>query len=206
LFNLLFFGTGGDRRATHWVLAVDSIYPSDDWLDTETRAILCKSPPAVQAAVDTKGYSLLLLKAGRDESRAIQAVAEIQRYGAKNSTGISIVIAQQLTLDEAMAGQFTLSCCDCVSAFVPDEVVYDANAGYLHELSEAVMHSPEFEPIAVRLISIPPTDQGRQFSWQFLGVAIGIAAPSEIQVHRKKARLMMHWASRCDVHLEVETG
>ena len=80
--------------AFRWVLVVKSIYPSDDWLDTETRAILCKSPPALQTAVDTEGYSLLLVKAGRDEDRAIQTVSEIQRYGAKNSTNISIVIAQ----------------------------------------------------------------------------------------------------------------
>jgi len=184
---------------------MQSIYPSDDWLDTETRAILRKSPPAVETAVDAKGYSLLLVKAGRDESRAIQAVSEIQRYGATNSTNISIVIAQQLTLDAAMAGQFALSCCDCVSAFVPDEVVYDANAGYLYELSEAVTRSPEFEWITVRLISIPPNDRGRQFAWQFLGMAVGFATPSEIQVHRKKARLMMHWAPKCGVRLEVES-
>ncbi len=185
---------------------MEPIYPSDDWLDTEARAILCKSPPAIQTAVDTEGYSLLLVKAGPDNSRAIQVVSEIQRYGAKNSTDIPIVIAQQMTLDDAMAGQFALSCCDCISAFVRDEVVYDANAGYLHELAEEVTHSPEFEPVTVRLISIPPTDHGRRFSWQFLGVAVGIATPSEVQVHRKKARLMMHWATRCGVHLEVEIG
>ena len=178
------------------MLAVQSIYPSDDWLDPKTRAILCKSPPTVQTVVDTEGYSLLLVKAGGDDNRAIQVVSEIQRRGARNSTSISIVIAQQLMLDDAMAGQFALSCCDCVSAFVADEVVCDANAGYVHELSDTIIHSPEFEPIAVRLISIPPSDLGRRFSWQFLGVAVGIATPSEIQVHRKKARLMTHWATK----------
>ncbi len=116
------------------------------------------------------------------------------------------MIAQQLTLDEAMGGQFALACCDCVSAFFPDEVVYDANAGYLHELSEAVIRSAEFEPVTVRLVAILPSEKGRQFSWQFLGVAVGIATPSEIQVHRKKARLMMHWAPKCDVRLEVDVG
>ena len=105
-----------------------------------------------------------------------------------------------------MAGQFALSCCDCISAFIPDDVVYDANVGYLHELSEAVMHSPEFEPITVRLISIAPSDKGRQFSWQFLGVAVGMATPADILVHRKKARLMMHWAPKCDVRLGVDVG
>ena len=180
-----------------------SIYSSDDWLDTETRAILCKSPPSARTAVDTTGYSLLLVKAGSDESRAVQVVAEIQQHGAKNSTGIPIVIAQQMTLDDAIAGQFALSCCDCVSAFVPDAVVYDGNAAYLRELAEAVMHSPEFEPITVSLLHIPPTDQGQRFSWQFLGVAVGIATPWETRVHRKKARLMAHWAKKCDVDLEL---
>ncbi len=149
---------------------------------------------------------MLLVKAGPDRNRAIQSVSEIKRFGAKNSTNISIVIAQQLTLDNAMAGQFALSCCDCVSAFVADEIVCDANAGYLQQLSEAVMASPEYELVTVRLMSIPSNDIGRRFSWQFLGVSVGIATPSEIEVHRKKARLMMHWAGKCDVQLEVETG
>ena len=165
--------------------------------------MLCKSH-AVETAVDTKGYSLLLIKAGPDEQRAIHVVSEIQRHGAKNSTHIATVIAQQMSLDDALAGQFALSCCDCVSAFVPDDVVYDANAPYVQELSEAVMQSPEFQPITVRIVSIPPTDNGRRFSWQFLGVAVGVATPSEIQVHRKKARLMVHWATKCGVHLDVD--
>ena len=186
------------------MLVVHSIFSSDDWLDTETRAILCQRPPAVHTAIGTEGYSLLLLKAGADENRAIQAVSEIQRHGAMNATGVSIVVAQQLTLDDAMAGQFALSCCDCVSAFVADEVVCSSNAEYLHELSDAVMQSPEFEPVTVRLISIPPNEMGRRFAWQFLGVAVGIARPCEIQVHWKKARLMMHWARACNVHLEVD--
>jgi hypothetical protein len=184
---------------------MQSVCPSD-WLDPETRAILCKSPPGVRTAVDAEGYSLLLVKAGPDRNRAIDVVAEIQRYGAKNSTSIPIVIAQRLTLDDATAGQFALSCCDCVSAFFEDDVVCDANAGYLEELSEAVMRSPEFEPVTVRLISIPSDELGRRFSWQFLGAAVGIATPAEIEVHRKKARLMAHWAEKCNVRIEIETG
>lgn len=189
-----------------FVLIVQPIYPSDDWLDTETRAILCNSPPTIQTAVGAKGYSLLFVRAGPDESRAIQAVAEIRQHGATNLSGMPAVIAQQLTLDDAMAGQFALSCCDCISAFVADEVVCDANADYLRELTNAVTDSPEFEPITVKLVFVPPTTLGRKFCWQFLGVAVGIATPSEIQVHRKKARLMLHWAARCDVDMKVEIG
>ena len=102
--------------------------------------------------------------------------------------------------------RYSVRCCDCVSAFITDEVVYDANARYLQQLSEEIMRSPEFEPISVGLFFIPLSDLGRRFSWQFLGVAVGIATPSEIQVHRKKARLMTHWAAKCDVDLEVESG
>ena len=66
------------------------------------------------------------------------------------------------------------------------------------------MRSLEFEPVTVRLIAIPSNAPGRRFSRQFLGVAIGVATPSEIEVHRKKARLMMHWATKCGADLEAE--
>jgi hypothetical protein len=124
--------------------------------------------------------------------------------GTKNATAISIVVRQQLTLEEAMAGQFALCCCDCVSAFVDDNIVCDGYTSIVEELSAIVTNSAEFSPVTVRVDSIPHTEWGRRFSWQFLGFAVGVATPVEMTVHRKKARLMMHWAPQCGVQMETQ--
>ncbi len=172
------------------------------WLDTKTRSDLGVSPPVRETAVDIKSYSLLLLKAGPDESWAINVVAEIQRCGARNSTRLPNVIAQQMKFDDAWSGQLALSCCDCISAFLPDEIVADEDVAYLQHLSDKVMSSPEFERVPVRVMSIPATDLGRRYSRQFLGVAAGLHLPLDTQIHRKKARLMQHWADQCGVRLD----
>lgn len=176
---------------------------SEEWLDPETRGLLHKSPPGLETAVDCRGYSLLLLHAGPDTNRIVDVVADIQRMGAHNQTSIPVVIAQQLTLDEAMAGQFALCCCDCVSALVDDNLVRDDDPAIVEDLSEIVTSSAEFSPVTIRLISIPQTELGRRFSWQFLGSAVGVAMPAELTVHSKKAQLMIHWAVKCGVRLEM---
>jgi hypothetical protein len=196
------------------LLAVRTIVPTDDWLDPTTRANLRKSPPdsqtpAVQTAIDTKGFTLLLAKARIDEddnqSRVTEVVSEIRQYGVVSATNIALVIAQRLTFDGVTTGQLALSCCDCISLFLPDEIVFDSNADYVRQLSEIVVQSREFETVSVRLSFIPAGDLGRRFLRQFFGLAPGNAAPSKIQAHRKKARLMLHWANKCDVHLEIDT-
>ncbi len=178
---------------------------SKEWLDPETRSLLKESPPGMEKAVGCKGYSLLLLDAGPDTNRIVQVVSDIQQMGADNRTNIAIVIAQQLGLDEALAGQFALSCCDCVSAFVDDNIICEKDAGLVERLSELIANDPEFSPVTIRLISIPQDELGRRFSWQFLGFAVGVATPTEITVYRKKARLMMHWATKCGVRLELRS-
>ena len=115
---------------------------------------------------------MLLLKVGDDCHRIQQVVSDIcptHAEGVKDFVGVPIVIARKMSLDDVMAGQFALACCDCVSAFVVDEVVDDGNAEYLLQLSEAVKNSDEFEVVAIKLILIPTTEAGRHFSWQFLG-------------------------------------
>lgn len=172
-----------------------------NWLDPETRSLLSKTPYRSETAVDCRGYSLLLLRAGSDTSRIVQAVADIQRHGGKNSTNIPIVIAQQLTVDQAMAGQFALCCCDCVSGFVDDNLVENDDATLADDLTSIVMNCEEFSLVSLRVNHIPPTELGRRFAWQFLGYAIGVSTPLELNVYYKKARLMLHWAPRCGVDL-----
>ena len=116
------------------------------------------------------------------------------------------MIAQQLTLDNVLTGQFALSCCDCISAFVPDEIVYDENAPYLQQVSDEVVSSREFEYVTARLTHIPLSDRGRRYAWRFLGTAVGVSLPLEFEVFRKKARLMGHWARKCGVQFEVLTS
>lgn len=173
-----------------------------DWIDAQTRSMLCIDPPAKQTAIGIKSYTLLLLETGQDARRIEQAIVKIENHVDRTVYEGPSIVARELTLDDAVAGQFELASCDCISAFVPDEVASGHNEDYLEQLAEAVKHSPEFQPVTVRLTSIPNTKAGRRFSWQFLGMAVSMAAPREIQVHRKKARLMLHWGEKSEVQIE----
>jgi hypothetical protein len=177
-------------------------FPADhNWLDLETRSLLNKVPYRPETSVDCRGYSLLLLRAGPDTSRIVQAVADIQRLGSKNSTNIPIVIAQQLTIDEAMAGQFSLCCCDCISGFVDDNLVHNDDETLADDVTSIVVNCEEFSLVSLRVNHVPPTEAGRRFAWQFLGCAIGVSTPLDLTVYYKKARLMSHWAPRCGVDI-----
>lgn len=174
------------------------------WLDTETRAILQASNPEIAIQTDIEGYSLLLVKKGPDPNRLSDVISSIQELGISNQTQIKNVIAQQLTLDEAVWGQFQLSCCDCAAAFVTDEIVFDDNASYLARVTESILRCPEFELVPIRITFIPQSERGRQFAWQFLGLAVGISLPLKATIYRKKARLMRHWAEHCGVEVQFD--
>src|SRR6476661_2568606 len=94
-----------------------------DLLDTETKAELCPEPPEKLIAVGTESYSLLLLNKGSDERRTEPVVAAIRKHGNEGESEYPFIVARQLTLDDAIAGQLALACCDCVSAFIRDELV-----------------------------------------------------------------------------------
>lgn len=172
-----------------------------DWLDTETRSILSEVPPSKESAADLNSYSLLLLKQGDDRRRIEESVAGLQQGSAGLTNEPPSVVARGMTLDEALAGQFALACCDCVSAFVVDEVADQAEEEYLSKLYDAVKQSTEFESVNVEVRSVPNSELGRKFSWQFLGLAVAVPRPCEVRVYRKKARLMQHWAARCGVQI-----
>ena len=177
-----------------------------DWLDTETKSLLARFPPQKQVGAETDAYSLLLLQWGQDRNRIEHVVAAIRRTAETTNAELPFVIAQRMTLNEALAGQIALVCCDCISAFVPDHVVSKDNRKGLKQLLHDVSASSEFEPVRICLTSVPDTEAGRRFCWQFLGMAVGTKVPDALKVFRIKARLMQHWAMKSDVGLQVENG
>jgi hypothetical protein len=182
----------------------DFLHQIQDWLDTETRAMLCPSPPPKQTAIGTEAYSLLLLKHGSDTPRVEETVAQIRDHNPVLLMDVPFVVAQEMTLNEALAGQFALACCDCVSAFVRDDVICNATRKELQQLSQEITSSSEFSPVELTILTMPNTDQARRFCWQFLGLAAGVKIPSTRKVFRKKARLMCHWAERSGIETSVE--
>jgi hypothetical protein len=107
-----------------------------------------------------------------------------------------------LSYEDALLGQFELIACDAISVFLADDVVAAAPAGYLKNLYSQLLRSSEFEAIPVRIEKIPPGPEGFEFLDRFLG-PIGPRSPIEVQVMRKKARIMEHWANKIGGHLVV---
>ena len=123
-------------------------------------------------------------------------IAELGNYGTPNSTAYPFVIRQGLSLDDAIAGQFALACCDCASAFVRDNIVATLADPDFAELFSELSGSPEFNLVDVKIVSIPSNDAGRRCLWQFLGLAVGVALPQKLRAMRIKARLLKHFAEK----------
>jgi hypothetical protein len=165
-----------------------------DSLDTETKSELCSEPPDKLIDVETESYSLLLLNKGTDERRIEPVVAAIRKHAIESQSEYPFIIARQLTLDDAIAGQLALACCDCVSAFIRDELVEDHATEVFRQLYRDVMTSREFQLMDVCVNHFPQTDVARQICWQFFGLASGIECPATFRMYRKKARMLTLWA------------
>jgi hypothetical protein len=172
-----------------------------DWLETDARALLWAEPPESAIAVGIVLYSLLLIQHGDDPSRTANVVAMIREQSPAIHAEYSFVIAQQMALDEAVVGQLALACCGCVTAIVRDEVINSADPEYLQELHQQMLGSDEFQPVNATILSVPETDAGRRFCWQFLGLAKGLKAPTTKQIFLKTARLMDYCARNIGVEL-----
>ncbi len=168
---------------------------NSEWLDTETRTILCDGW-GKETLTATSAFSLLLFTKGSDAGRISSVVAELQHCGTANSTLFPFVVRQGLSLDDALAGQFALACCDCASAFVRDDIVLQMDAPGFSALFAELSVSPEFRYVDVQVWNIPATEHGRKFLWQFLGLAVGVRLPHRMRVMKKKARLMAHCAEK----------
>lgn len=174
-----------------------------DWIDTETRALLWKEHQKF-TVIGTESYSLLLLEYGKDRRRIEDVVAMIREYNPIVLVDYPFVVAQEMTFEDALAGQFALACCDCISAFMRDQVVCHSDQEYLKRINDAVVNSDEYESVIVKILSVPNSEKSRRFCWQFLGLATGLAIPQTVCVYRKKARLMEHWARQSEIELRTE--
>jgi hypothetical protein len=137
---------------------------------------------------------LLLLNKGTDERRIEAVVAGIRKHATEGQSDYPFIVARQLTLDDAIAGQLALACCDCVSAFIRDELIEEQTTEVFRQLYREVMKSREFQLVDVRVNHFPQTDVGRHICWQFFGLASGITCPATFRMYRKKARMFKLWA------------
>jgi hypothetical protein len=185
------------------------------WLDTQTKAILQPTPPEKRTALETSGFTLILLEKGFWHDRLARALERIGREPERPMTWLldtacPAVVRYGLTLDDAIVGQFELICCDCISVFLRDEVVVQGDSDYLRVLYCQLRDSLEFQAVFIRIMFIPHTDVGRLFCDQFLSSAedkkirYGSDIMMRARVFRKKARMMAHWAIEIGVRLAIE--
>jgi hypothetical protein len=171
------------------------------WLDTETKALLQRSPPEKLAPSDTATFTVVLLAVPRESPerlvRAVTCMLDATRDEALQVLALPLPtpIKSGLSYQDALLGQFELIACDAISVFLADEVVGNAPASYLAELYDDVRHSPEFELVSVRIESVPVNAKGRDFWDRFIGAAVP-QLPMKLTVMKKKARIMAHWLEK----------
>lgn len=175
---------------------------SIQWSDTETRELLQADLPKYTEVADV-GFSLVLLRAGADTRRIESVVLELARLTEPPSPRMPLVVCRGLTLDDALAAQAAFACCDSITAFVRDELADQMMpVDYAILLSE-IEFSPEFQPLRLRIETMPQTQPSQRFNWVFFGMAVGLELPVEVVAYRKKARLMQHWAQHIGGRISV---
>jgi len=185
-----------------------------NWLDTETKAILQKTPEPKLAPPKAGEFALVLLQQGMDTERLVEVIREINGDSEIESRRlvflpVPVVINSGLTEGEALWGQFELICCDAIAAFFRSEVLRNQDAIYLHDLYQQIMASTEFEPARISVSEIPQTEAGEQFIEQFVARRLvgQTKAVSSISttVPFKKARIMAHWAARLGARMQYDS-
>jgi hypothetical protein len=183
-----------------------------EWLDTETKAMLQQAPPEKLAPPDTGMFTLVLLQKGEDASRLVRALARILGISPRQPEDLASrncpqSIVSSLSLGDAMLGQFELVCCDSISVFLKDAIVLAGDRQYLNQLYRQFPESPEFENVAVNVISLPDTVLAQHFVDQFLGEAGEMSTPGGcphcVSMMRKKARIMAHWAEKIGAEVTI---
>ena len=172
------------------------------WLDTETKALLQRTPPNKLAPPGTTGFTLVMLSVyGDDNSRVVRAIKRIERTSSEFSSrrpltrGLPFAVTSGLSLADALLGQFELISSDAISVFLDDEVFNEATQRYLNELYAQLIQSPEFEVVRLRIEFIPATNRGEDFIEQFVGSDDSWRS-HVLKLPRKKARIMEHWAKK----------
>ena len=95
--------------------------------------------------------------------------------------------------------------CDSIGVFVRSEVLGQSEKGYIQALFGIILQSPEFKPVKVKVVEVPETESGQKFVDQFLGMTIlrqKLVFPLSVEVPFKKARIMMHWATRVGAQVQ----
>lgn len=179
------------------------------WLDTETKALLQPAPPEKLSPADTDAFTLVLLKKGENVAWVTEALAKLPDTPLVRAMNLAsqvcpVVVADHLSLYDAMLGQFELVCCDSVSIFLRDEVVECATGDYLPQLYSRFQWSEEFENISVNIDAIPANDLGKRVIRQFFGnvsydIGQGFAFRGDMM--RKKARILTHWIRKLGVNV-----
>jgi hypothetical protein len=188
-----------------------------EWLDTEAKAILQRTPPEKLAPADTAGYTLVLLSKTSDQERLRQALAKVPCCDPAASNAIFAspcphVVATGLTAEDAMFGQFELACCDCAAVFVRDEVIAEDDRSYLSRLYAELSDSEEFRPVGIEIHAVPNDERGRRFMRQFVGTDLTFLQRVALALHEtvmeKKARMMWHWGRKigADVRMAGPQG
>lgn len=183
------------------------------WLDTETKAILQPAPPDKYAPPDTDTFALVLVERGKDAARMAESFENISGLSKERATTLlthscPVPVLCDLSITDAVLGQFELVCSDSISLFVRNEIVL-SDGDYLTRLCSQCRWSSEFEWLNFKVTSIPRTDHGRRFVRQFLGAAAGLSYDAnpdflfEDQVMRKKARVMAHWARKIGARVDT---
>jgi len=180
------------------------------WLDTETKALLKKSPPLKLAPPDTSAFSLILLSLYRyDVSRLLRAVARIRSdtdfdFSKRLRQKLPIIVKDGLSHNDALVGQFELISCDAISVYIPDRVIRNATCEYLNGLFDTLLKSEEFAESKIEIDAIPDDEKGHEFIDQFLGKRHQI--PSTLRVPYKKARIMAYWGNRIGGRIRLLAG
>jgi hypothetical protein len=163
-----------------------------DWLDTETKALLQRSPPEKLAPPDMATFALVLLACDVQQGVAEAWESEADRV---RSGRLPVCVKKGLTYSDGQIAHFELLCRDAASVIIADDVVAEAPADYLAGLYEELRRIDEFELVTVLIYSLPDGPIGQEFFDRFLrGRKPALAFP--LKLMRKKARIMQHWAAR----------
>jgi hypothetical protein len=181
-----------------------------NWLDTETKAILHKASEPKRAPSRAAEFALVLVKKGLDRPRLIRAISRINECSEETAAELAdrpvpVAINCDLSEEDAVYGQFELISCDSIGVLVRSEVLGQNEKDYIHALFGKILQSAEFKPVKVKVVEVPDTEPGQKFVDQFLGPATPgrkPVFPLSVEVPFKKARIMMHWATRVGANVQ----
>lgn len=182
-----------------------------EWWDTETKSLLQNVPPEKLAPPDALGFTLVLLDKTVDSTRLQYAGTQTgwlaSAFNTARTGSCPLPLLTGLTLDDALLAQFELACCDSAAVFIRDEVVAENDQAYLAQLYAELALSEEFQSVGIEIREVPQGERGQRFVLQFLGVDERLLErmqlPLQLQVMRKKARVMCYWGKKINADVKL---